>query len=144
MLPMLRAACALLLTLVIASGSWAQSEVDFDRTAACVAALKPKAATLAERYRAGDDTVRNELTGLTEAGFALIGVAYEAGLRKEDADRRLELAEEAQKAMPGAKLDELATACHAEGAAVLARANAVERAVVRHAARGRISRIRDK
>lgn len=144
MLAMFRTASGLLVTLVCASGAWAQPEAAFDRTAACVAAMKARAAALADRYRAGDDNVKSELTSLTEVSFAFIGAAYEAGLRKEEADRRLALAEEAQKSMPRAKLDELVAACRAEGTAILARANAVERALVSKAARVRVSRLRKK
>lgn len=128
-----------------ASSAWgvAQDAAGFDRTAACVAAMKTKAAVFSERYRAGDDTVKSELTSLTEAGYAFIGAAYEAGLRKADADRLLTSAEEAQKNMPAAALEKLTNACHAEGANLLAQANVAERVVVKAAARARINRIRN-
>lgn len=116
----------------------------FDHTASCVAAMKHKAGALSERYRAGDDSVKPELTSLTEAGFAFIGAAYEAGLRKEDADRRLAQAEEDQKTMPAAELARLTEACRGEGAAILEQSNQLERALVKNAARMRIKRLRDK
>ena len=127
------------------SSAWgvAQDAAGFDRTASCVAAMKTRAALFSERYRAGDDTVKAELTSLTEAGYAFIGAAYEAGLRKADADRLLTAAEEAQKNMPAAALENLTTACHAEGAKLLAQANVAERVVVKAAARARINRIRN-
>lgn len=129
-----------------ASSSWgvAQDAAGFDRTASCVAAMKTKAAVFSERYRAGDDTVKAELTSLTEAGYAFIGTAYEAGLRKADADRLLTSAEEAQKNMPAAALENLTTTCHAEGANLLAQANVAERVVVKAAARARVNRIRNQ
>lgn len=117
---------------------------EFDHTASCVAAMKSKAGTLGERYRAGDEAVRPELLSLTEAGFAFIGAAYEAGLRKDDADRRLADAEEQQKALPAAELARLIDACHAEGRTLLDKSNAFERALVRNAARMRVKRMRDK
>ncbi len=88
-------------------GAAAQGGGRFDRTASCVAAMKTKAAVFSERLRGGDDTVKSELTSLTEAGYAFIGMAYEAGLRKADADRLLASAEEAQKNMPDEALKAL-------------------------------------
>jgi hypothetical protein len=117
---------------------------EFDRTAACVAAMKNKAGVLSDRYRAGDDSVKPELMSLTEAGFAFIGTAYEAGLRKDDADRRLGEAEERQKSMPEPELAKLTEACRREGTALLDKSNAFERALVKNAARMRVKRLRDK
>ncbi len=127
-----------------AFGAAAQGGGRFDRTASCVAAMKAKAAVFSERFRGGDDTVKSELTSLTEAGYAFIGMAYEAGLRKADADRLLASAEEALKSMPDEALKALVSTCHAEGVALLAQANAAERAVVKGAARARVSRIRSQ
>lgn len=120
------------------------SDAAFDHTATCVAAMKSKAGILGDRYRAGDDTVKGELTSLTEAGFAFIGSAYEAGLRKEEADRRLAEAEERLKSIPEAELAGLVAACQSEGAGILASSNAFERILVRNAARMRVNRLRDK
>ncbi len=125
-------------------GAAAQGVGRFDRTASCVAAMKAKATVFSERLRSGDDTVKSELTSLTEAGYAFIGKAYEAGLRKADADRLLASAEEAQKSMPDATLKALVSTCHTEGMALLAQANAAERAVVKGAARARVNRIRSQ
>jgi hypothetical protein len=122
----------------------AKAGAEFDRTAACVAVMKPRLATLADRYRAGDDAVKDELTSLAERSFALVGAAYEAGLRKAEAEQRLAAAEAAQKTAPAATLDRLMTACRAEGATVLANANPVERALVKSAARARIMRLRER
>lgn len=134
----------------LAAGAAAQTvpapapNAEFDRTAACVAAMKRKAGGLSERYRAGDDSVKPELMSLTEAGFAFIGTAYEAGLRKESADRRLEQAEEHQKTMPEAELAKLTEACRREGTALLDKSNSLERALVKNAARMRVKRLREK
>ena len=116
----------------------------FDRTATCVAAMKRKANVLSDIYRAGDDSVKGELTSLTEAGFAFIGSAYEAGLRKEEADRRMAAAEERLESIPAAELALLVTACRTEGADILANSNALERALVKNAARTRVNRLREK
>ena len=97
---------------------------------------------LSDRYRSGDDTVKPDLTSLTEAGYAFIGLAYEDGLRKADADRLLAAAEEAQKTLPAATLETLIAGCHSQGQALLSRANAAERAIVKAAARSRVGRIR--
>lgn len=141
------ALCSVLAVSAVAKPAPAQApppNAGFDHTAACVAAMKHQAAALGERYRAGDDAVRPELMSLTEAGFAFIGAAYEAGLRKDDADRRLAQAEQDQKAMPEAELAERSEACRREGAAILEQSNAFERALVRNAARMRVKRLRDK
>lgn len=116
----------------------------FDHTATCVAAMKVKAGVLSERYRGGDDSVKPELMSLTEAGFAFIGTAYEAGLRKDDADRRLAEAEQRQKSMSEPELAKLTEACRLEGTTLLDKSNAFERALVKNAARMRIKRLRDK
>jgi hypothetical protein len=116
----------------------------FDRTATCVAAMKSKASGLSQRYRAGDESVKPELMSLTEAGFAFIGTAYEAGLRKEEADRRLEQAEQRQKSMPEAELATLTETCRREGIVILEKSNSFERALVKNAARMRVKRLREK
>ncbi len=119
-------------------------ESAFDRAATCVAAMRGKADVLSDRYRAGDDSVKGELVSLTEAGFTFIGSAYEAGLRKDEADRRLAAAEERLKSIPEADLAQLVTDCRGEGSRILADSNALERALVRNAARMRVNRLRDK
>jgi hypothetical protein len=116
----------------------------FERTAICVAAMKTKAEVLGDKYRAGDDAVKGELTSLTEAGFAFIGSAYESGLRKEEADRRLAAAEEQLKSLPEAETAALVVACRSEGAGILAKSNALERSLVKNAARMRVNRLREK
>ena len=105
--------------------------------------MKGSAAVLGDRYRAGDDSVKGELVSLTEAGFAFIGAAYEAGLRKDDADRRLAAAEEHQKTLPAAELQKLVQSCRVEGSEILAKSNVLERALVKNAARRRVDRFRE-
>ena len=140
----LRGPLALLVLALGAGWARAEPEPSFEHAAACVAAMKPNASALAARYRAGDDAVKGELLRLAEASFAFIGTAYEAGLRKDEADRLAAAAEERQKSLPSAELEKLATACRTEGAALLADANAFERVLVREAAKVRVARIRDK
>ena len=125
-------------------GAQAQAPGQHEHSAACVAALKTKAAALTELYRGGDDGVKDDLLRYTEAGYAFIGTAYEDGLRKAEADRLLTAAEENQKSMPSAQLETLTAACLAEGSKLLSDANAAERAIVKAAARSRVRRIRDK
>ena len=114
----------------------------FDHAAACIAALRPYAAELADRYRAGDESVSRELVALTESSLAIVGVAIQEGLRKDEADMLLSSAEEFQRSVPASKLVALVTACRAEGTAILAEASPEDRARMTATARARISRIR--
>lgn len=114
----------------------------FEHAAACIAALRPHAAELADRYRAGDASVSRELIGLTESSLSIVGVAIRDGLRKEEADMLLASAEEFQRSVPASKMAALVTACRAEGDAILADATAEDRARTVAAARARIGRMR--
>lgn len=122
----------------------AQSVPSFDHTAACIAVLKPKAAALAARYRAGDDSVKADLINLTETSFALVGVAYDAGLREDEANMLLASAAEFQTSVPAQKLASLATLCQGEGHAVLGGMDAAARAKVASDAAARVKRIREE
>lgn len=115
-----------------------------ERRAACVAALTTKAEPLMAQLKAGDRSVEPELLGLTEKGFALIGVAYKDGLRKTEADQMLEAAKKAQKSMPAADMSRLQTSCQAEGAQALSDVSGIERYLLTSAAERRVARILDK
>ena len=113
----------------------------FEHAAACIAALRPHAAELADRYRAGNESVSHELASLTESSLSIVGVAIQEGLRKEEADMLLSSAEEFQKPVSASKMALLVTACRAEGAAIMADASPEERSRTVAAARARINQI---
>ncbi len=119
----------------------AHSSPSHEHRAACVAALTTQAEPLAARLKTGDRSVEAELLKLTQSGFAIIGIAYQQGLRKPEADQLLEAAKQAQKSMPEAALSQLQTSCRAEGVQVLADANPLERFLVNSAAERRVKRI---
>jgi hypothetical protein len=115
-----------------------------EHRAACVAALTTLAEPLAARLKKGDHGGEDELLGLTESGFALIGAAYRDGLRKPEADKLLDAAKKTQKALPAPELAKLQAACKAEGVKVLADASMLEHFLVTTAARKRVTRIAEQ
>ena len=135
-------ACLLTSAAVVAVS--AEPFPNHEHRAACVAALTTQAEPLAARLKSGDRSVEAELLKLTESGFAIIGVAYQDGLRKPEADQLLDSAKKAQKSMPAPALSQLQASCRIEGGQVLADANALERFLVTSAAERRVKRIAEK
>jgi hypothetical protein len=126
------------------TGSSLQAAHDpsYDHAASCVAAMKPRATELADRYLDGDDSVHPELIRMTEASLAIVDLAIKSGLTKAESDVLLASAEEFQQSVPPAKLARLVSACLAEGAALLSAAEPVDREVLKQAARQRIEQLR--
>ena len=137
------AMACLLSSLMATTALAAEPNPSHEHRAACVAALTAQAEPLAARLKAGDRSVEAELLKLTQSGFALIGTAYQDGLRKPQADQLLDAAKQAQKSMPAPALSQLQASCRLEGAQVLADANALERFLVNSAAERRVKRIAD-
>lgn len=133
----------LLSSLLATTALAAEPTPSHEHRAACVAALTTQAEPLAARLKNGDRSVEAELLKLTQSGFAIIGIAYQDGLRKPEADQLLETAKKAQKSMPAPALSQLQASCQLEGARVLADANALERFLVTSAAERRVKRIAD-
>jgi len=114
-----------------------------ERAAACVAALKVRAEMLARQLQSGDTQVQNELTTLTEHGFAFIGDAYLNGHRNEqEAKAKLKAAEEAQSRLSEAQLAQRQASCQAEATKLLADAGFFNRKFVAFAARARVSKLK--
>lgn len=131
-----------LLTSIMATAPLAaEPSTSHEHRAACVAALTTQAEPLAARLKSGDHSVEADLLKLTESGFALIGIAYQEGLRKPEADQLLDIAKKAQKSMPAPELSRLQASCRIEGAQVLTDATALERFLVNNAAERRLKRI---
>ena len=111
-------------------------------SAECVAALGVDAEAMADQYRSGHTEVEAELVRRVQQGFAFIGTAYLQGVRDTEADRLLKAAEAAQKEIPAAELSARQVACRKEGARLLEKANAIERALVMKAAQRRVDRLK--
>lgn len=111
------------------------------RAASCVAVLKADVQTLRERHASGSPGLRPEMLRLTEWGFAIIGTAYKAGLRKTEADALLAEAESSLRRLPADSQRQLSLECRAEGARLLKDANFLERALVANRARARIDEL---
>ncbi len=127
-----------------ASARAATAEADavfFKRAASCVALLERDATEMAGRYKAGERSLKPGLVRLTEQGFTFIGKAYLRGLRKPEADRLIEEATEAQKAMPADALLQLSNGCRAEGAKLYADANGFEQMLVSNRAKARVDKL---
>ena len=116
----------------------------FADSAACVAALKARAAPLAERLRNGDAAAEAPLRPIVTASFAFIGTSYKQGLRKKEADEMLDQAERKQADMPPDELAKLQDVCQAQGQRLFAEANYFERLFVSRAAESRIAKLRKK
>jgi hypothetical protein len=113
----------------------------YRRAASCVAVLEHDARALADRHKSGERGLKPGLVRLTEQGFAFIGKAYLRGLRKDEADRLVDEAKAAQAAMAPEALDQLSSACRAEGAKLYAGANGLERALVTNRAKARVDKL---
>jgi hypothetical protein len=111
-------------------------------SAECVAALQVEAEAMADQVRRGRTEVEPELVRRVQQGFAFIGTAYLQGVRNAEADRLLKAAEAAQKEIPVAELTARQVACRSEGARLLEKANALERAFVVKAAKRRVDRMK--
>ena len=110
--------------------------------AQCVAALQVSTEALAGQARAGNDAVRPVLRRRLEAGTAFVGDAYLHGTTDEGRARALaDNALEAQKGLGAAKLAERQAACEAEGMAIIANSNALERSIVKQMARKRMEKL---
>ena len=111
-------------------------------SAECVAALQAEAEAMADQYRRGRTEVEPELVRRVQQGFAFIGTAYLQGVRDAEADRLLKAAQAAQRDIPVAELTARQFACRSEGARLLEKANALERAFVVKAAKRRVDRMK--
>lgn len=114
-----------------------------DRHAAeCVAALEASADDLVRQVKAGQDTARRPLMERLTAGAAFIGDTYLHGDADETRARALIAeAEQAQRRLGPAELTARQAACAAEGARMVAKSNALERAVLRRLAKKRMERL---
>ena len=127
-----------------ASADAAATEADtqfFNRAASCVAVLEHDATELANRYKAGERSLKPGLVRLTEQGFAFVGRAYLRGLRKAEADKLIDEAKAAQKLMTADALLQLSTGCRAEGAKLYADANGFEQMIVSNRAKARVDKL---
>lgn len=113
-----------------------------EHAALCVAALQSEAEGLAQQFRDGKVEIEPQLVRRVEQGFAFIGSAYKRGVRNEEANRLLKAAQEAQQGLPAPELAARQAACRIEGAELLAKANALERAFVSQAAQRRVDKLK--
>lgn len=115
------------------------------RAALCVAALKHRADALAARLDPKEPQIEVELTRVLEHGFAFIGDAYLHGLRdKEKADAMLKAAEQAQVGLPPAQMAQRQAGCMVEAQRLLAEAGSIGRMVVAHAAKKRLTKLKQR
>jgi hypothetical protein len=115
------------------------------RAALCVAALKLRADALTARLDPKEPQIEAELTRVLEHGFAFIGDAYLHGMRdKEKADAMLHAAEQAQVGLPPAQMAQRQAGCMVEAQRLIAEAGSVGRLVVAHAAKKRLTRLKQK
>lgn len=111
-------------------------------SAQCVAALQVNTEQLAEQIKAGGEDARPVLKSRLEAGTAFVGDAYLHGTTDEKRARALANQElEAQKRLSTAELGARQDKCAAEGTALLASSNGLEKAVVRRLAQKRMDRL---
>jgi hypothetical protein len=96
---------------------------------------------MAGRYKAGERSLKPGLVRLTEQGFAFIGRAYLRGLRKPEADKLIDEAKAAQKAMTAEALLQLSTGCKTEGAKLYADASGLEQMIVSNRAKARVDKL---
>jgi hypothetical protein len=142
-LPLLPAMGLGTLLLSLATVSLAAEPSARDRHAAqCVAALEASADDLVRQVKAGQESARAPLMDRLTAGAAFIGDSYLHGDANEARARALvDEAEVAQRRLPAAELAARQSACAAEGARLVAQANALERAVLRRLAKKRMDRL---
>jgi hypothetical protein len=115
------------------------------RAALCVAALKHRADALAAKLDPKEPQVEVELTRVLEHGFAFIGDAYLHGMRdKEKAEALLKAAEQAQVGLPPAQMAQRQAGCMVEAQHLLAEAGSIGRLVVAHAAKKRLTKLKQR
>jgi len=105
----------------------------FESAAECVAVLKQD---LRSRLHAHPSAQENDTwIQQAESAFAHAGGAYQAGVSEEQAQQMLDRAEEHVARWPDHKIAQQASRCQREGLRLLERASALERLIVRKAAR---------
>ena len=112
------------------------------RAAQCVAALEVSADDLVRQVKAGTESARKPLLDRLTQGAAFVGDSYLNGAANEDQARALvDQAEIAQRKLTPAELAARQASCAAEATRLLAKANALERAVVKRVARKRMDKL---
>ena len=112
------------------------------RAAQCVAALEASADDLVRQVKAGTESARKPLLERLTQGATFVGDTYLHGAASEAQARSLVAqAELEQRKLPPADLAARQTACANEAARLLARSNALERAVVKRLARKRMDKL---
>jgi len=112
------------------------------RAAQCVAALEASADDLVRQVKAGTESARKPLLDRLTQGAAFVGDTYLHGAANEQQARALvDQAEIDQRKLSPADLAARQTACAGEAARLLAKSNALERAVVKRLARKRMDKL---
>ena len=129
--------------LALAAPAHAADPTPQDRRAAqCVAALEASADDLVRQVKAGADSARKPLLDRLTQGAAFVGNSYLHGAADEDQARALvDQAEIAQRKLTPTELAVRQAACAGEATRLLAKANALERAVVKRVARKRMDKL---
>ena len=129
--------------LVLAAPARAADPAPQDRRAAqCVAALEASADDLVRQVKAGKDAARKPLLERLTQGAAFVGDTYLHGAANEDQARALvDQAELDQRTLAPAELAARQAACAGEATRLLAKSNALERAVVKRVARKRMDKL---
>ena len=112
------------------------------RAAQCVAALEASADDLVRQVKAGTESARKPLLDRLTQGAAFVGDSYLHGAANEQQARALvDQAELDQRKLSPAELAARQTACASEATRLLAKSNALERAVVKRLARKRMDKL---
>lgn len=112
------------------------------RAAECVAALEASADDLVRQVKAGTEPARKPLLDRLTQGAAFVGDSFLHGAANEDQARALvDQAKLDQRKLAPAELAARQAACSSEAARLLARSNALERAVVKRLARKRMDKL---
>ena len=112
--------------------------------AQCVAALEVDTERLAAEVKSGRAESRSVLMSRLESGIAFIGDAYLHGTNDEAKARALaDNALQAQKGLNADELEARQAACAVEGEKIMAAGNGLERAIVRHVAKRRMTKLLD-
>jgi hypothetical protein len=129
--------------LVLATAARAADPTPQDRRAAqCVAALEASADDLVRQVKAGTESARKPLLDRLTQGAAFVGDSYLHGAANEQQARALvDQAELDQRKLSPAELAARQTACASEANRLLAKSNALERAVVKRLARKRMDKL---
>lgn len=141
--PSLIAACALVVShAALAQVKAAASSPFFQEASDCAAAFE---ARVNEHRAQPPSEPRNQaILQDTQWGFLYVGLAYEQGLRKPEADQLFQASKKRWSALGKVEQHNTLTTCTAQAQTLMKEINAMERFIVKNRAQARVDKLLEK